>query len=517
MGFSLNLALRYMRSRKRAFISVSTIFAIVGVALGTAALVAVMSVTGGFRAQFQKKVLGVNGHVMVLRSSFRDYRNVMQKVRSLPEVVGVAPFVLNPMMITHGGHTVTGVLLKGIDPTLVGTVLDLPEQMLSGSLDGLQPAPGEARLAPTEDPRSKPPNGVDAATAASRPPPLAPGSVPAQTAPQDLLNAIRSARQSQAASSPPPEADAPPGAGDLPPGSIVPEGGYTSELPENDVLPEDLDPDPCRTEASGLPGIILGVALQQTLHAGLNDCVQVTSPTIGYSFVGGELRPAVAQQFRVVGVFQAGFDQYDSKLAYTDLKQAQAFYQEGDSVTGVEMKVADIDRAAQVAARVEQELGDELYDVVDWMELNRGLFTALRIQQILMSLVLAVIILVAAFTVIATLIMVVLDKKKEIAVIKAMGASDAQLLRTFLYQGLIIGLLGTGTGLGFGYVVCRWILAIGFPLDPKVYFIDRLPVQIRLHEFALTGTFAVLACLMATIWPALHAARLRPAEAFREV
>jgi lipoprotein-releasing system permease protein len=517
MGFSLSLALRYMRSRKRAFISVSTIFAIVGVALGTAALVAVMSVTGGFRAQFQKKVLGVNGHVMVLRSSFRDYRNVMQRVRSLPEVVGVAPFVLNPMMITHGGFTVTGVLLKGIDPTLVGTVLDLPEQMLLGTLDGLQPAAAEARLAPTDDPRSKPPSSVDAATAASRPRP-APGPVPAQQPPQDLLGAVRSTRQSQAASSPRgPEAEVPSGAADLPPGSIVPEGGYTSELPDSDVLPEDLDPDPCRTETSGLPGIILGVALQQTLHAELNDCVQVTSPTIGYSFVGGELRPAVAQQFRVVGVFQAGFDQYDSKLAYTDLKQAQAFYQEGDSVTGVEMKVADIDRAAQVAARVEEELGDELYDVVDWMELNRGLFTALRIQQILMSLVLAVIILVAAFTVIATLIMVVLDKKKEIAVIKAMGASDAQLLRTFLYQGLIIGLLGTGSGLGFGYVVCRWILAIGFPLDPKVYFIDRLPVQIRLHEFALTGTFAVLACLMATIWPALHAARLRPAEAFREV
>jgi lipoprotein-releasing system permease protein len=518
MGFSLSLALRYMRSRKRAFISVSTIFAIVGVALGTAALVAVMSVTGGFRAQFQKKVLGVNGHVMVLRSSFRDYRNVMQKVRSLPEVVGVAPFVLNPMMITHGGHTVTGVLLKGIDPTLVGTVLDLPEQMLTGTLEGLKPAGGEPGLEPSQGSSgSKPAKGVDAATAASGHDP-APGAVQEKRAPQDLLDALRSARQSRAAGFPrQTEVEAPPGAGDLPPGSIVPEGGYTSELPDSDVLPEDLDPDPCRVGTSDLPGIILGVALQQTLHADLNDCVQVTSPTIGYSFVGGELRPAVAQQFRVVGVFQAGFDQYDSKLAYTELKQAQAFYQEGDSVTGVEMKVADIDRAAQVAARVEEELGDELYEVVDWMELNRGLFTALRIQQILMSLVLAVIILVAAFTVIATLIMVVLDKKKEIAVIKAMGASDAQLLRTFLYQGLIIGLLGTGFGLGFGYVVCRWILAIGFPLDPKVYFIDSLPVQIRPHEFALTGTFAVLACLMATIWPALHAARLRPAEAFREV
>jgi lipoprotein-releasing system permease protein len=97
-----------------------------------------------------------------------------------------------------------------------------------------------------------------------------------------------------------------------------------------------------------------------------------------------------------------------------------------------------------------------------------------------------------------------------------MGASDGQLLRAFLYQGLIIGLLGTVFGLGFGYVVCRWILAYGFPLDPKVYFIDHLPVQMRASEFLLTGIFAIFACLFATVWPALHASRLRPAEAFRE-
>jgi lipoprotein-releasing system permease protein len=282
------------------------------------------------------------------------------------------------------------------------------------------------------------------------------------------------------------------------------------------VLPEGIDPDPCKAEGVVLPGIVLGVALKETLKAQLGDCVQVTSPTIGYSFVRGAMRPPVAKQFRVTGVFQAGFDQYDSKLVYTDLFEAQAFYEGGDTVTGVEMKIRDIDRAREVAAQIEAELGNKLYHILDWQELNHGLFTALRIQQILMSLVLALIILVAAFTVIATLIMVVLDKKREIAVIKAMGASDGDLLRSFLYQGLIIGILGTGAGLGFGYAVCEWIVAYGFPLDPKVYFISRLPVQLRPTEFLLTGCFAVAACLLATVWPALHAARLRPAEAFRE-
>jgi lipoprotein-releasing system permease protein len=509
MGFALNLALRYMRSKKRGFISVSTVFAILGVALGTAALAAVMSVTGGFRAEFQKKVLGVNAHVMVLRASFRDYRQVMEKVRHIPEVIGVAPFVLNPMMITHDGHTATGVLLKGVDPEKVGTVLDLPEQIVEGSLDGLSPASSKlaevAGAVPASVQLDAPELGVPtqppaAAAMPARPDRRAP-KAPTPTAPAAIsAHPIRSS----------------PSARDLPSGSIVPDGGYTSELPDDDVLPAELDPDPCHGTGTELPGVVLGFALKQTLKAQLGDCVQVTSPTIGYSFVGGQLRPPVAKQFRVIGVFQAGFEQYDSKLVYTDLREAQAFYQEGDSVTGVEMKVADVDRAREVADRIEEELGGKLYDVVDWMELNHGLFTALRIQQILMSLVLALIILVAAFTVIATLIMVVLDKKREIATIKAMGASDTQLLRAFLYQGLLIGVLGTAFGLGFGYVVCRWILAYGFPLDPKVYFIDHLPVQMRPAEFLLTGVFAILACLFATVWPALHAARLRPAEAFRE-
>jgi lipoprotein-releasing system permease protein len=530
MGFSLSLALRYMSSRKRAFISVSTLFAILGVALGTAALATVMSVTGGFRAEFRDKVLGVNAHVLVLKysSEFRDYRQIMAKVRELPEIVGAGPFVINPMMVTHDGRTATGVLLKGVDPSLMGTVLDLPRHMVEGSLDGLA-VPGRSR-----PPEPEPLEEDGAALPATSPLGLPPREPPAEAAPArdarflDLLRSLPeyaapdagapSSPDDSPAQAPPEEAAAAPRleAGDLAPGSIVPEGGYASELPSDDVLPDAIDPDPCLAEGTVLPGIVIGAALQQNLDAQLGDCVQVTSPTIGFSFVRGALRPPIAKQFRVTGVFQAGFDQYDSKLVYTDLHEAQAFYQGGDTVTGVEMKIADIDRSSEVAEKIDALLGSKLYHVLDWQELNHGLFTALRIQQILMSLVLALIILVAAFTVIATLIMVVLDKKREIAVIKAMGATDGHLLRAFLYQGLIIGIVGMMLGLGTGYAVCTWISSHGFPLDPKVYFISRLPVQMHPFEFALTGGFAMLACLGATLWPALHAARLRPAEAFRD-
>jgi lipoprotein-releasing system permease protein len=228
------------------------------------------------------------------------------------------------------------------------------------------------------------------------------------------------------------------------------------------------------------------------------------------------MRPPVAKQFRVTGIFEAGFDQYDSKLVYTDLYEAQAFYDGGDTVTGVEMKVDDIDSARKIGTAVTAKLNNPIYHVVDWEQLNHGLFTALRIQQIMMSLVIALIMVVAAFAVIATLIMVVLDKKKEIAVLKAMGATDWALLRSFLYQGLLMGAVGAAFGLAAGYVVCRWILVYGFPLDPKVYFISKLPVAVHASDFVMTGIFAVVICLVATVWPAMYASRLRPAEAFRE-
>jgi len=531
MGFPLDLALRYMRSRKRAFISVGTAFAIIGVCLGTTALSTVLSVTGGFRAEFREKVLGVNAHVLVLKyaSDFPEYREVMKKMESVPHVIGIAPFVINPMMITHGDRTATGVLLKGVDPDRLAQVLDLPRHMVEGSLAGLRVAgskPPERKhtMIDLDTPKSSP----------LTPPPI--GSASAadlDKAIEEMLGQVERSRKvapAPSASAPAPSPSAATGesadgggaplalAEGAPVGAVKPQGGYTSVLPGDEDIPEEVDPDPCKdaSATAKMPGIVLGATLRKTLGVNIGDCLQVTSPTIGFSFSGGTMHPPVAKQFRVTGIFEAGFDQYDSKLVYTDLYEAQAFYDSGDTVTGVEMKVDDIDGARRISAAVSDKLNNSIYHVLDWEQLNHGLFTALRIQQILMSLVIALIMVVAAFAVIATLIMVVLDKKREIAVLKAMGATDWGLLRSFLYQGLIMGVMGASSGLGLGYVVCRWILVYGFPLDPKVYFISRLPVNVQPLEFALTGVFAIFVCLAATLWPALYASRLRPAEGFRE-
>ncbi len=575
MGYPLQFALRYLSSKKRASISVGTMFAVLGVALGVAALATIMSVTGGFHTQFRQKVLGVNAHVLVLKYStnFREYRRVMAKVAGIEGVSGVAPFSINPMMLTHGDSTATGVLVKGVDPYLslgvkpthgdewkgkydgLEPVLDLPQYIVAGSLDGLRrpdAKPAASKYAVpivpfgSTDPLTPPPGvlplgtiGPDgdltvdprevlrkAAEEATGPQPSASSASPD---PGGFLGGGRGAEDAPADE--PVQSDELDGG--LPDGALVgsadPDGGYTSELPEEDILPPDVDPDPCEDPeaVAQMPAIIVGVSLAKTLGLAheeradgtidwqLGDCLTVTSPTIGFTFSSGQIKPPVAKRFRVLAIFEAGFDQYDSKLVYTDLYEAQSFYDHGDTVTGVEMKVEDIDRASDISKQVAGLLASGLYHTMDWEELNHGLFTALRIQQWGMSAVLALIIVVAAFTVVATLIMVVLDKQKEISVLKAMGATDYAILRIFVYQGGIIGLVGTTVGLLLGLAVCEGLLVYGFPLDPKVYFISRLPVQVRPFEFIVTGGIALVICLVATIIPSVYAAGLRPSDGFR--
>jgi lipoprotein-releasing system permease protein len=558
MGYPVQIALRYLGSKKRAFVSVGTAFAMLGVALGVAALAIVMSVTGGFQEQFREKVLGVNAHVIVLKYAvhFRDYRDVMRKVKAAPGVVAVAPFVINPMMVTHGERTATGVLLKGVDPEEMPKVLDLPRHIVEGSLQGMRKPGAKPPDAPHDSfgsgswgassgsSKNDTSDASDAGTTAllaaiekqiaedrakdsladagtsDLATLIATGaaseinaqrSKPAPAAPADPLDAILGTPSAPvvAEAVPPPPLH--------PAGDVTPKGGYASKLPEDDFLPESVDPDPCRSavQIKALPGVVIGRSLAKRLAVGLGDCLQITSPQIGMTYGASGSRPPIAKQFRVIAIFEAGFDQYDSKLVYTDLYEAQAFYEQGDSVTGVEAKVDDIEKAADIAKHVDKLLSNGVYHTMDWRELNHGLFTALLIQQIAMSVVLTLIIVVAAFTVIATLIMVVLDKKKEIALLKAIGASDDAILRVFVYQGAIIGLVGTALGLVLGWVSCKFLLAYGFPLDPKVYFISKLPVNVRPTEFIITGIVAILICLVATIFPAFYAARLRPSDGLR--
>jgi lipoprotein-releasing system permease protein len=264
-------------------------------------------------------------------------------------------------------------------------------------------------------------------------------------------------------------------------------------------------------KARPLPGIVLGRELARSLRVFVGDQVNVVSPF-------GDLGPAGPQPksrpFRVAAIFYSGMYEYDSKFAYIDLAEGQRFFGT-ETVTGLELKVTDVDAARAVMGRVVYALGGWPFRAKDWGELNRSLFSALQMEKVVMAVILGFIVLVASFIIVATLIMLVLEKTKEIAVLKSMGAGVPSVMKIFVAEGVIIGAVGTAFGLILGYGSCLLIDRVGIPLDPEVYYISNLPVRIEPAQFALVTLAALALSYLATIYPATKAARLRPVDGLR--
>ena len=297
--------------------------------------------------------------------------------------------------------------------------------------------------------------------------------------------------------------------------SLSGDGGDAGAMP---TLPGQGEGDGGQGEGDGgdgererLPGLVVGPELAKSLQVGLGDEVNVVTPR-------GELGPMGrmprSRPFRVVGVFYSGMYEYDANFAYTTLEDAMDFVgQEG--ATGVELKTADVDVAVEVAGRVQEFLGAE-YEVLDWMELNRSLFYALKLEKIAMFVVLTFIILVASFSIVAMLIMIVIEKGREIAVLKSLGATDAGVMRTFIFQGTVIGAVGAVIGLVLGLVICYLLQEVGFPLDEEVYYISTLPVDLNWAEVVTVVVCAIGISVLATIYPSIQAARLKPVDGLRD-
>jgi lipoprotein-releasing system permease protein len=261
-----------------------------------------------------------------------------------------------------------------------------------------------------------------------------------------------------------------------------------------------------------LPGILLGRELARGLRVGVGDVVNVVSPF-------GDIGPAGPQPksrpFRVAGLLYSGFYEYDAKFAYLQLAEAQRFFGAGDSVTGLELKVKDVNAARPVMRKVLAALEGYPFRTKDWGEMNRNLFSALMMERIAMAVILGFIMLVASFIVVATLVMLVLEKTREIAVLRSMGATTTSIMKIFVAEGLAIGVVGTGFGLLLGLGTTALVSRVGIPLDPEVYYISHLPVLVDGGDFALVALAAVALSYLATIYPATRAARLEPVEGLR--
>ena len=277
---------------------------------------------------------------------------------------------------------------------------------------------------------------------------------------------------------------------------------------------------PLADAAPPRPGLIIGKELAKNLGLYVGDTVNVISPLGNITPLG--MIPKL-KQFRVAGLFNTGMFEYDSTLAYVSLAEAQSFLGLDATVTGIQLKVADVYKTGEISRQINRELGFPFY-ARDWMQMNKNILFALKTEKMVMFIILTLIVLVAAFGIASTLFMVVMEKTKDIAILKSMGATGRSIMKIFVLEGLIIGIIGTVIGVLGGLLVAFNLEPIvglvqrltGFELFSKdVYYLDRFPSQVVPSDVLLISVTAILISFVATLYPAWQASRMAPAEALR--
>jgi lipoprotein-releasing system permease protein len=442
-----------------AAFTVFTAISIFGVFLGTAFPIIALSVMSGFEADLKGKIRGAKADVVITRADdkpFTDWKTVRARIAGVRGVLATTPYIESEVML-DASNSPAGVVLRGIDPQSASGVLDL-NTLREGKLEHL------AR------------------------PELVKPSIPPPPALIDEMPPVRE-----------------PGAAEDP---GYPEG----EEPAPPLRPRPVRAAPPAEATAVLPTIILGEELYgRNLRVFVGSPIDVVCPLCAMGPTGP--RPSL-RQFRVAGHFYTGMYEFDSKLAYVSLETAQNFLGMPGEVTGVDVRTSTPERAGDVATAIAAVLPPG-YEVRSWQELNRGLFTALRLEKIAMFIVLTFIALVASFSIVSNLIMMVTEKGREVAILKAMGANDGAIMRVFFAEGLYIGLLGLLVGVTMGVVGCYLIRDFGLPLPTDVYYISQLPVVMRAGEIVTVAALALLLCCLATLYPASLASRMRPVDGLR--
>jgi lipoprotein-releasing system permease protein len=484
LPFSWAVGLTLFAGRGRSRVSSATVVSAVGIGVGVATLTAVLAVTGGFETAFRERILGVYPHIVILQrgDSFTQYEAVGRKVAELPGVAGTNPSTYDEMMVSSDTGSV-GAIVKGVD------------------LDGVDRV---SRLRSLMVRCPEPAGGPDPAV------------------PQALPGALEQLRYS-----------------------------------EDPLLP-----------------VAIGTDLARRLRVAPGDRISLTTPVRGLEGGGvGPMGMAPMQGgFRVAGCFESGFFEYDSRLVIMDLKSAQRFLGRGPAVRWIELRIDDLfDTAAmrdriqgaldpysivdlvRDAARLREQMarlapkaipenpsvvdlvravGDvreaiaysdvgagppQRFRLIDWKEMNRNLFSALRMQKVVLALFFLIIVMVAAFNIVGTQIMVARERVREIATLVALGASRRQLYRVFVAHGTALGCLGVVVGLGLGALVVRIIQGIDFNLDPRVYLIPRLPAELGAGEVLAIGGVSALVVLVSCLLSSLRAMRLNPVDGLRKI
>ncbi len=465
MRFELFIAMRYLRAKRRqAVVGVITAISVIGVAAGVASLIVALAITNGMRRDLQERLVGSTAHVSLMRvagDGIRDWRPLLARMRQVPHVTAVAPGLYGQVLISRGARS-GGALIEGVIPKDEKTVGDLLQGMVAGTADGLEPLPP-----------------VSAA--------------PTVTTPESQTTRKPGGRQRA-------------------------EEQQVSELGDVAVHDDTAAVAEANRQAArvmaivnAVPPIAIGKDLAETLGAQVGDTLLVTSPQ-------GELTPMGLvpkyQRFQLQGIFKSGFYQYDSSYAFLRLADAQRLFNEPDLISVMSFKVDDLYHADRIGREIEAAAGKS-FQTTNWMEQNRELFRALKLEQIVTFIVLALIVCVAALNILIALTMMVMEKTRDIAVLMSFGVTAAQVRRVFLLQGLLISLIGTVLGMIVGYGASWAGGHYRFPLDAAVYSIDYLPFAPKLVDALIVGAVSLGVSLVATLYPSGSAAKVLPAEALR--
>ncbi len=540
MAYESFVGRRYLMAKQRSrVVSIITLIAVGGVGLGVTALIVVLSVMGGFTEDLTGKILGARAHVVIQnadQSSMREANSVADDAMQVEGVAGASPFIETEVMVSSPTN-LSGVVLRGVDIDRVGDVNDLLDDIQEGKieylrddralmerveqergreldelLDSLERDGGDRDFnppAPTDD--NTDPEGSDDELFAPPGGDVVPlpeldeeeqeeqQAVPLPDFEDRVDDGVSEEEAAEAGGMPPMFGD------DSADESLPP-------LPQLDDGEAAMAPlfDGQTGPRSQVPGLIIGTELATSLQVQLGDEINVVTPK-------GEMGPTGpiprSRPFRVVGIFYSGMYEYDANHAYTELSDAARLLDE-DGAMGVELRAVDVDDAVDIAEQLRQTMSPQ-YEVLDWQEMNSSLFFALRLERISMFVVLTFIILVASFSIVAMLIMIVIEKAREIAILKSMGATNGGVMRIFMYQGLVIGICGALLGLGAGLSICYYLATVGIPLDSEVYYIATLPVDVNTAEVIAVVICAILISFLATLYPSYQAARLNPVKGLR--
>ena len=446
------LAWRYLRAR-RGFISITTWFAIIGIALGVATLILVTSLMNGIRDEMTSRFIGLDGHVTVYSNAraFSDYAPTIEAISTLPEVLRVTPKITGQVMVTARG-TALGAQVTATPFAALEKNILITSNITAGSLDGLKEVP-----------------------------PVMPDDA-----------------------------------------SMIPETSNANSA-DNSVqegIQATIDP-PSINEA----GVVLGESLARNLRVGVGDSVTLISPQ-GRATIAGFI-PRM-KSYPVIATVKLGMHAIDSSLVMMPFTEAQKYFllmgADGQgAISNLEVMLKDVNQAKSVSKHLREALGRDAR-VYDWQQSNASVFAALTVQRNVMVIILALIILVAAFNIISSLVMLVKEKGRDIAVLRTMGATRGSIMRIFMAAGTWIGVVGTVAGVGLGLLLATYLESIHHFVEKligqeilveNIYFLSTLPTKTDPREVAVIIALSLLLSFLATIYPARRAARLDPAEALR--